>query len=124
MTVTVAQFRADFPEFADATKYPDASVNFWLNIAATRLDPVRWADMLDPGTELFVAHQVVLSARNAKSAGVTVAPIASKSVDKVSVSYDTSAVRLDNAGHWAATNYGQQFWQLLQMAGAGGVQLI
>lgn len=126
MTVTVAQFRADFPEFADTSKYPDASVAFWLNVAVTRLNPTRWADMLDMGTELFIAHQVVLSARNARAntPGATVAPIASKSVDKVSVSYDTSAVRLDNAGHWAATNYGQQFWQLLQMAGAGGVQLI
>jgi hypothetical protein len=39
----------------------------------------------------------------------------------VSVSYDTAAVTLTDAGHWNATTYGIQFWQLQQMAGAGGI---
>lgn len=30
---TSDQFRTDFPEFSDATRYPDASVNFYLNQA-------------------------------------------------------------------------------------------
>lgn len=121
--IDATKFRADFPEFAGAAKYPDAMVNFWLNLAAVRLSPTRWADMLDYGTELFVAHQLTLATRSAKNGGAVVAPVSAKSVDKVSVTYDTSAVTLDNAGHWATTSYGQQFWQLLMLAGAGGVQL-
>lgn len=123
MTITAAQFRLDFPEFADDAKYTAAMVEFWLRLAAVRLNAQRWVDLLDFGTELFVAHQLVLATKNLKTAGVQVAPVSSKSVDKVSVSYDTSGVTLDNAGHWSSTNYGQQFWQLLQMAGAGGVQV-
>lgn len=119
--IDAAKFRTDFPEFADTAKYPDSMVNFWLNLAGVMLNAARWADLLDFGTELFVAHQLVLASRNLKTAGGSVAPVSSKSVDKVTVSYDTSAVKLDNAGHWAATNYGQQFWQLAMMAGAGGV---
>lgn len=98
-------------------------VQFWLNLAGKMLNADRWVDILDFGTELFVAHQLILGARNLKNAGQVNAPVSSKSVDKVSVSYDTKNVQLENAGHWATTSYGLQFWQLMQMAGAGGVQL-
>lgn len=121
--IDAAKFRADFPEFGDPAKYPDSMVAFWLALAGKMLNAPRWADLLDMGTELFVAHQLVLASRNQRSAGNVPAPIAAKSVDKVSVTYDTSAVKLENAGHWAATNYGMQFWQLQQMAGAGGIQI-
>lgn len=121
--IDATKFRTDFPEFADEAKYTPAMVEFWLKLAVLRLNEKRWADLYDFGIELFVAHQLVLATKNLKTAGVQVAPVASKSVDKVSVSYDTSAVTLDNAGHWSTTNYGQQFWQLLLMAGAGGVQV-
>jgi hypothetical protein len=127
MTITVAQFRADFPEFTDTTKYPDTMVTFWLTQAGKLLRPDRWVDELDLGTELFVAHQLVIGARNQKNggsgAGASIAPISSKTVDKVSVSYDTGSVTMTDAGFWNATNYGQRFWWLLQMAGAGAVQL-
>lgn len=33
MTVTVATFRADFPEFADTNKYPNSTIQYWLAIA-------------------------------------------------------------------------------------------
>ena len=123
MTITAVQFRLDFPEFADVVKYTPAMVEFWLRLAAVRLSEKRWVDMLDFGTELFVAHNLVVATRNLKTAGAQMAPISSKTVDKVSVSYDTSAITDANAGYWSSTGYGQQFWQLLQMAGAGGVQI-
>ncbi|WP_416337897.1 DUF4054 domain-containing protein, partial [Halovibrio sp. HP20-59] len=47
--VTNAQFRGDFPEFADATAYPDTQVNFYLNLAQTRLDQTRWLDLWSYG---------------------------------------------------------------------------
>lgn len=127
MPVTTAQFRTDFPEFTDVAKYPDSQVTFWLTQAGKLLRAERWADDLDLGTELFVAHQLVIGARNQKNggsgAGGAVAPISSKTVDKVSVSYDTGSVSMTDAGFWNGTNYGQRFWWLLQMAGAGAVQL-
>lgn len=124
MTVTAAQFRADFPEFADTSKFPDSMVNFWLGLAVKLLISDRWADILDEGTELMVAHECTIAYRNTLGApGGVLAPQASKAVDKVSVSYDISAVRLDNAGHWGGTSYGMQFFQLMRIVGAGPVQL-
>lgn len=121
MTVTTAKFRQDFPEFGDTTRYPDAMVTFWLNFAVAMLTPAaaRWDTVFDMGVELMTAHQVTLGVR----AGALAAPTTSKAVDKVSVSYDTSAVTLENGGHWNGTAYGVQFLQLARMIGAGGIQL-
>lgn len=123
MTVTAAKFRADFPEFASTVSYPDSMVNFWLGFAAKLLLSDRWADMLDYGIELMTAHNVVIAKRNAATPGAIAAPVASKSVDKVSVSYNTNAIVLENAGHWGGTTYGIQFLQLARMVGSGGMQL-
>ena len=48
--------------------------------------------------------------------------MSAKSVDKVSVSYDTQASVSPDAGHWNLTIYGQRMWTLIQMFGAGPVQ--
>lgn len=123
MSVDATKFRADFPEFGDETQYTDPQIGFWLGLAAQLLNAYRFADIIDYATELFVAHQLTLAARNQKSRGAIVAPASAKSVDKVSVTYDVAAVRIENAGHWNGTSHGIQFYQLVQLAGAGGVQL-
>ncbi|QJP68892.1 DUF4054 domain-containing protein [Burkholderia glumae] len=55
--------------------------------------------------------------------GQVVAPQASKFVDKVSASYDTSAVTLDSAGFWNSTSYGIRYLTLARMMGVGGLQV-
>lgn len=132
MTVSPASFRADFPEFSSVTTYPDTSIQFWIGVAALRLDPQVWAEMLDFGTELFVAHNVILSARAAAAAagpgaaaatGQATGPLASKSAGGLSASYDTAAAAVKDAGPFNLTTYGQQFAQLMAAFGAGGIQL-
>lgn len=130
MTVAPASFRANFPEFADAATYPDATVNYWLGIGIRMLCPDRWGDLLDHGLELFTAHHIALARQAVRSAssgatpGVNAGVVTSKTVDKVSVSYDAGSTTLDaGAGHWNATVYGVQFLQLVRMAGSGGWQL-
>ncbi|WP_448952136.1 DUF4054 domain-containing protein [Labrys neptuniae] len=129
MTVTAAQFRLDFPEFADTAAFPDTQVTFWLNAAALFMSAERWGDCLDFGTELYIAHNLTLARQNqiavAKGGvpGIASGRTQSKAVDKVSVSYDTGSVTIDGAGAWNMTTYGVQFYQLLLMFGAGGVQL-
>lgn len=129
MIVTPADLRRDFPEFADAAKYPEPMVQFWLNLAVLSLPELRWGDWWAIGQELFAAHQLVVAANNIKVAGrgntpgVVSGPVASKSVDKVSVSYDAGAVALTDGGFWNLTTYGIQFLQMARMVGAGGVQL-
>lgn len=123
MTVTAAQFRTDFPEFADTARYSDGMVSFWLTYALAMLNADRWGSMLDHGVKLMLAHQCVLAAKNGKAPGGIVAPQTAKAVDKVSVAYDTASVQLENAGHWNGSTYGIQFLQLARMMGAGGMQL-
>ena len=124
-----ATFRADFPEFADTTAYPNGQVNFWIAAASKLLNADRWADMLDLGAELFTAHHLTIGKRDQTAAAAGGIPgqvqgiQTSKAVDKVSASYDASAIAYDNAGFWNATSYGMRFFQLARMVGAGGVQL-
>lgn len=124
-----AQFRTDFPEFADTTKYPDSAVNLWLSLGEKTLAPDRWCDYLDLGLELFIAHNLAIAAGNQLAASVGGAPgqvkgpLTSKSVDKVSAGYDTGAVALQDGGFFNLTTYGIQYLQLARMVGTGGIQL-
>jgi len=129
MTVTPAQLRSDFPEFANTTTYPDSLVNMWLTVANSLVNPIRWAELTNLGIELVTCHHLAISARDQLAAAVGGAPgevkgpTASKSVDKVSVSYDTGAVSLTDAGFWNMTSYGVRFLGLARMMGAGGLQI-
>jgi len=126
MAADLATFRADFPEFATT---PDARVTFWLTLSAKMLNAERWADLLDHGMELFTAHHLAIDNANQRAAagggavGQSSGPVASKAVDKVSVSYDTGAATLEGSGHWNLSSYGTQFYALLRMMGTGGYQL-
>lgn len=127
----IAAFRQDMPEFADTTKYPDAWITMFLNLADVQLGSKRWdSSIIDYATELFVAHHLVMREQQATTAnaggtpGSVQGPTTSKSVDSVSVSYDTQSTVLEQAGHWNNTTYGVQFLQLARMVGAGPKQLI
>lgn len=122
--------RTDFPEFADGTKYPTGTVNFWLSVGAKLLNAERWGELLDHGLELFTAHHLVVSARDVTAAaggkgvpGTASGVVSSKSVGNLSLSYDTGAGIEENAGHWNLSTYGTQFINLARMVGAGPVQL-
>jgi len=129
MTVTVASFRTGFPEFASASDYPDGQVMFWLVMAGTMLNPDAWNDFLDVGTMLYIAHHLAIGIKDQKSVaaggvpGTVNGPQSSKSVDKVSASYDTGSVVYDGGGFWNSTMYGIRFYQMARLAGAGGVQM-
>jgi len=129
MTVTAASFRTDYPEFADDTAYPDSGVNYWIKVAGLLLNPCRWQDMLDVATELFVAHNLVLERQAQKSAatgaapGISTGPVSSKTVGPVTQAYDTTAGINTDAGHWNLTTFGTRFYQLMQMFGAGPIQV-
>lgn len=129
MTVTASSFRASFTAFADATKYPDGMVNFWIAQSLLMMDAARWGNLIDYGTSLFVAHNLVLQGDDVRTAafggnpGIASGAVSSKSVDKVSISYDTSAASEDGAGAWNLTTYGQQYIRQARMMGMGPVQI-
>lgn len=125
----IATFRADFPEFEDTGRFPNSTVTYYLNLAGLLLNTQRWGNLLDTATELFVAHNISLEATANRVAafggipGAMTGPVASKEVDKGSISYDTQAAAEPDAGHWALTQYGARFIRLARMAGAGPVQV-
>lgn len=127
---SVSDFRTAFPQFADTTRFPDAQVTFRLNLADNLIsEKVTGTEMFPYFAELFVAHYMVLWAADSRSVaaggagGSTNGVQASKSVDKVSVSYDTGSTLNPDAGFWNNSRYGAEFWQLIIMFGAGGRQL-
>jgi len=127
MTVTLASFRAAYPEFS-AAQYPDATITYNLGFASRLLDQVRWGELYDDGIMLVTAHNLVVSAPSAVGAsgrvsGTPIGIAASQSVGSVSKSIDTGIGLQDGAGLYGATSYGRRYYQLLTMIGAGGIQL-
>lgn len=118
---------AAFPEFGNATAYPNSQIEFWLAQAGYALNAARFGRQIDLATILYVAHNIALSvpAQRAEAiapggaSAVSIAPVASKAVEGVSKSYDNSLVAIPNAGPWNATSYGQRFYQLLKGANTG-----
>ncbi|MBU9552441.1 DUF4054 domain-containing protein [Burkholderia multivorans] len=125
----VSQFRQSFPEFNDTTTYPDSLVQFWMTVAVSLVNAERWGELTDLGIALVTAHHLALAVKDQKMAAVggvpgqVTGPQSSKAVDKVSASYDTSAVAIKDGGFWNATMYGVRYLSLAMMMGAGGMQL-
>jgi len=129
VTFSATAFRAVAPEYADPVSYPDAQIAAYLGVATLRLAPARWGALLDYGTQLFVAHNLVLSRKAALAAAVGGSPgaaegvMASKAVAGVSKSYDNSVGMVANAGQYNLTIPGRQFYELVRLVGMGGTQL-
>lgn len=127
---TPEQFRADFPQFTDASRYPDNVIARRLAIADALLSEGRFGEEIFPDVVgNYVAHYLYLYDRDMRSSAIGGAGGANngiqtaKSVDKVSVSYDASMTLDPNAGLWNNSTYGSIFWEYLMMFGAGAVQL-
>ena len=125
--LSVEGFRLAFPEFGDATVYPDTRAQWWLNLGEKMCNPQRWGDFTEAGVYLLMAHNLYLEHERTTGGGSagTVGPVSSisKSIDGVSKSVSMSVGHYDAAGQWAATIYGQQYYDLMMMVGAGGIQL-
>lgn len=127
--LTPDQFRADFPAFNDTVLFPDSSIQMWLDVSVNMFNVPRWGTLLNLGTELWVAHNLTLDARDQDTAYIGGLPgemegvVSSKSVDRVSVGYDTAAAMLERAGTYALTSFGLRYLQLARMIGAGGLQV-
>lgn len=129
MTVTPTTLRAAFPAFSSTTIYPDAAIQFWIDLAVVLLDATRWLTVLDFGIMLFVCHNLVLEATANKEAangnppGMAKGMLSGGHVDKVSYTYDTASVADATAGHWNLTTYGMRYVRLMKMFGASPIQV-
>lgn len=124
-----AQFRGQFPAFADSTKFTDTQVGFYIAMAFQLLSADRWGTMLDYGVALFTAHflaldrQALLAPGGAGIPGTSLGIVNAGTVDKVTFGKDTASIMEENAGHWGMTSYGLQFLRFSRMMGMGPVQV-
>lgn len=125
----IAVFRTNFPEFADVAAYPNATITFWATVAEKMVVECVWQDMYSEGVQLYVAHELVMARQNVLAAANGAVPGQSegiknaKTVGSVSAGYDSTLNSEKDAGWWNMTNYGKQFYRLMQIFGAGVVQL-
>ena len=117
----IAQFRLNFPQFSDTTKYPDSMVTFWSIIAEAQVSLDRFGDIRSQAVELYTAHHLIIASDG--NIGKQTGLVSNKSIGDVSVGYDTSSTIELNAGHWNTTTYGKMFIRLARMYGAGCIQL-
>lgn len=131
----LATFRAIFPEFGDAGRYPDARVNFYLMEAGLRLTEAVWGELRDSGIANYVAHSLSLSAPAPPAGqssgsngaadqimGMGTGLLASASVGPISVSFDTASGQSDGGGAFNLTRYGQTFLSLASSVSVGARQ--
>lgn len=124
-----AQFRKDFPAFADTARYPESQLDFWSGVAETMVNQNKWGSMYATGIKLYVAHEITLSAQDFKAAsfggvpGQQSGPVNTKTVGSATIGFDTQGAIEKNAGWWNLTTYGKQFFRLMRMFGAGPIQL-
>lgn len=122
------KFRADFPEFANTTVYPDATLTLWLGAAPNFVNECRWGTLSTLGMELWAAHNIVLSARDQDAVAVggqpgeMTGPVAAKAIDRVSVSYSPADAAMQNGKDFNLTTYGVRYLKMARMMGAGGSQ--
>ncbi|MEB0790625.1 DUF4054 domain-containing protein [Citrobacter portucalensis] len=129
---TSDQFRTDFPEFANTSVYSDSLIGMYLAQADCLLNQDVFGCQFVAVVELYVAYfaeirgKVIAAAtRNGGSVNTNVGGmLTSKSVDKVSASYDVSGGINPDAGFWNDNWYGRQFYWWWSMSGAGGRQLL
>src|ERR1700730_7677771 len=119
MTIAAADFIAAFPEFSNNAIYPISQIDFWIPQAYNQLNADRFGASLDLAAMLFVAHNIVLSARESVTgnvggvAGQATGPVSSKGVGQVSLGYDTAAMQIPGAGAWNGTSYGQRLYRMM-----------
>jgi hypothetical protein len=127
--LTPSQFVIDFPEFANSTTFPPTSISFWIMAGSLLLNRQRFGSSYTLALELFVAHNVAIEALNVVGAsgggipGLARGVVSSESGVDLSVSYDTGIASVADAGQWNLTNYGTRLKWLINMFGAGPIQV-
>jgi len=124
-TFDVAAFRSQFPQFADDTKYPDATLSGYFAMATAYVNANDGCslngDRLQLALNLMTAHLVVTFGLAAQTGGTNVGVITASTIDGVSITRQVPQSQTAWASFLAPTTYGAQLSALLRIAGAGGL---
>lgn len=121
MAVTVAQFRIDFPQFADDTAYPDSNIERSLTRSALRLDSTVWGSLYDEAQSYLAAHLLAVSGSANLTQGLIGQVTTITIPGEISVSGGSGSS--GSSSGYSSTTYGQQFEELQKLI-YGGVRII
>lgn len=115
--MTPAEFKARYPAF---TSVADATVQIYLDEAATLLDVCRWDELYSQGQGLLTAHELTLNAatQSTQTSGVADDMSVQKAGD-VSYTRDASLLAKQMENPYMRTTYGQRYLYLLAQVGSG-----
>lgn len=118
-----AEFRTLYPQFADETLYPDATLQMWWTLASIAMDTVDncvlSGDALQQAIYMLMAHIGTIMTRTAEGQ-TAVGPVSSATIDKVTVAHAVPPFKNGWQAYLSQTPYGMQLWALLEAAAAGG----
>lgn len=122
VVLTYPEFRTRFTAFANATTYPDATLQVQFDLAQDYISPtVGWvltSNQRETALYLMVAHLMFL--RDKAALGQPAQGVQSASEGAVSVSFITPQ-KMNAWQTWLYSSpYGQQLWALLTMKTVGG----
>ncbi len=123
MAITPAEFQARFTEFVSVS---DPRIQTFIDKALLNLDEGVWGNYFVEGQLYLTAHFLTLAEISAKSSSGSagLSPLASKSIGDVSYSFATGTVESGSETYFQATTYGQEYWRLCKIVGAGIVAII
>ncbi len=121
--MTVAEFKAAFPAFADV----DSDV-VDRHIAASDpfFDTARWENLLDEGLGNFIAHRIVIERRNqamgvSSGTGDVVSRSQGTTAGQVSMSRSPELAAMQFREPFNATEYGRRYLKLRSIMGSGAM---
>ena len=149
MPVAYEDFTADYPEFADQTRFPESAVNYWIGIAYVLLTLPLYGtsfwdttpgpyippgqtlgrSIQDYGVELFTAHNLALEVQAQDASTLNATPgtvggsITGRTVNGLTIVYDTAGSLEKDGGHYNLTTYGRRFLRMVKTVGALPIQV-
>jgi len=121
-TLDLVAWRAAFPTFADASKYPDATVEMWWVMATAYINDydncLISGNILQTALNLMTAH--LAQSFTMIQSGTTSAPVTGATEGSVSITLQAPPSKNGWQFWLSTTPYGLQLWALLSSLVVGG----
>ena len=117
--IQITDFRTRYPEFSDATLYPDARIQMLIDDAVIWMsDETRWLNWYDLAQNCLVAHFLAVATLTEAGETNSQFPIARQEVDDVVIESAVSGVS-PTMDDFFSTSYGQSYYRYLRMTFTG-----
>lgn len=126
----IAQFRLDFPQFDDDTKYTDEMCAMWSELAESLHSREVFPEPAYTRLiELYTAHNISIQYKDIFTSMVGGIPTGDagamtvKDQGTVAYTFDGANAAIPNGGQYNVTDYGRQYLQLRNIYAKGCIQI-